>query len=57
MQTGKTITDQLDILHEQVKLLAGEVALYTKSLEKLTKEAVDNPKDSQNEVPFVSFKL
>lgn len=57
MQTGTTITDQLDILHEQVKLLAGEVALYTKSLEKLTKEAVDNPKDSQNEVPFVSFKL
>ncbi|KMT19694.1 hypothetical protein BVRB_1g007500 isoform B [Beta vulgaris subsp. vulgaris] len=54
--TGTTITDQLDILHEQVKLLAGEVALYTKSLEKLTKEAVDNPKDSQNEEQIQKLK-
>ncbi|KAL2892935.1 Kinesin-like protein KIN-7E chloroplastic [Bienertia sinuspersici] len=37
--TGKTIADQLDFLQEQVKLLAGEIALCTNSLKSLSAEA------------------
>ncbi|XP_052201569.1 kinesin-like protein KIN-7C, mitochondrial [Diospyros lotus] len=45
--TGTTIVDQMDLLHEQVKMLAGEVALCTSSLRRLSEQAVSNPEDSQ----------
>ncbi|XP_062159390.1 kinesin-like protein KIN-7C, mitochondrial [Alnus glutinosa] len=45
--TGTTITDQMDLLCEQVKMLAGEVALCTSSLKRLSEEAGSNPDDSQ----------
>ncbi|KAL3504211.1 hypothetical protein ACH5RR_034052 [Cinchona calisaya] len=45
--TGHTITDQMDLLHEQVKMLAGEVALCTSSLKRLTEKAAKSPEDSQ----------
>ncbi|XP_068647042.1 kinesin-like protein KIN-7E, chloroplastic [Aristolochia californica] len=44
--TGTTITDQMDLLGEQVKLLAGEVALCTSSLKRLSEQAMKNPEDS-----------
>ncbi|XP_021896522.1 kinesin-like protein KIN-7E, chloroplastic [Carica papaya] len=46
-QTGITITDQMDLLHEQMKMLVGEVALCTSSLKRLSEQAVGNPEDSQ----------
>ncbi|KAK7836612.1 kinesin-like protein kin-7c [Quercus suber] len=46
-QTGTTITDQMDLLCEQVKMLAGEVALCTSSLKRLSEQATSNPGDSQ----------
>ncbi|THG04727.1 hypothetical protein TEA_013618 [Camellia sinensis var. sinensis] len=46
-QTGTTIIDQMDLLREQVKMLAGEVALSTSSLKRLSEQAVSNPEDSQ----------
>lgn len=45
--TGCTITDQMDLLREQVKMLAGEVALCTSSLKRLSERAATNPEDSQ----------
>ncbi|TXG53004.1 hypothetical protein EZV62_022173 [Acer yangbiense] len=44
--TGTTITDQMDLLHEQVKMLAGEVALCTSSLKRLSEQLASNPEDS-----------
>ncbi|KAK1311328.1 Kinesin-like protein NACK2 [Acorus calamus] len=44
--TGTTITDQMDLLREQVKMLAGEIALCTSSLKRLSERASRNPEDS-----------
>lgn len=45
LQTGTTITDQMDLLHEQVKMLAGEVAFCVSSLKRVSEQAVENPGD------------
>ncbi|KAJ3675228.1 hypothetical protein LUZ60_004270 [Juncus effusus] len=45
--SGTTIVDQIDLLHEQVKMLAGDIALCTSSLKRLTEQAANNPSDSQ----------
>jgi len=37
----------MDLLREQVKMLAGEVALCTSSLKRLTEQAASHPEDSQ----------
>ncbi|CAH2033555.1 unnamed protein product [Thlaspi arvense] len=42
---GTTIADQMDLLHEQTKILVGEVALRTSSLKRLSEQAVRNPED------------
>ncbi|KAL3634777.1 Kinesin-like protein KIN-7E [Castilleja foliolosa] len=43
--TGSTITDQMDLFREQIKLLAGEVALSTSSLKRLSAQAAKTPGD------------
>ena len=40
----------MDLLREQVKMIAGEVALCTSSLKRLTEKAGKNPEDSQVQV-------
>ncbi|WZY98535.1 kinesin-like protein KIN-7C, mitochondrial [Brassica rapa] len=40
-----TIADQMDLLHEQTKILVGEVALRTSSLKRLSEQAARNPED------------
>uniref|UniRef100_J3LY15 Kinesin motor domain-containing protein n=2 Tax=Oryza brachyantha TaxID=4533 RepID=J3LY15_ORYBR len=47
LPSGTTIVDQIDLLQEQVKMLAGEVALCTSSLKRLSEQVVNNPDDSQ----------
>ncbi|XP_010498629.1 PREDICTED: kinesin-like protein KIN-7C, mitochondrial isoform X2 [Camelina sativa] len=42
---GTTIADQMDLLHEQTKILVGEVALRTSSLNRLSEQATRNPED------------
>ncbi|ESQ34622.1 hypothetical protein EUTSA_v10006746mg [Eutrema salsugineum] len=42
---GTTIADQMDLLHEQTKILVGEVALRTSSLKRLSEQAARNPED------------
>lgn len=53
LQSGTTITDQMDLLREQVKMLAGEVALSTSSLKRLSDQAAINPEDSQIRVRYL----
>lgn len=43
--TGTTMADQMDLLMEQVKMLAGEVAFSTSSLKRLSEQAAKNPED------------
>ncbi|KAK4481308.1 hypothetical protein RD792_012193 [Penstemon davidsonii] len=45
--TGSTITDQMDLFREQIKMLAGEVALSTSSLKRLSEQVIKNPEDPQ----------
>ncbi|OMO78503.1 hypothetical protein COLO4_24737 [Corchorus olitorius] len=45
--SGTTITDQMDLLQEQMKMLAGEVALSISSLKRLSEKAASSPEDSQ----------
>ncbi|CAN1730259.1 Kinesin-like protein KIN-7E, chloroplastic [Linum perenne] len=45
--TGTTITDQMDLLREQVKMLAGEVAFSTSSLKRLSEKVASHPEDFQ----------
>ncbi|KAF5780429.1 putative plus-end-directed kinesin ATPase transcription factor bZIP family [Helianthus annuus] len=45
--TGTTITDQMDLIHEQVKMLSGDLALCTSSLKRLSEQAVNRPEDLQ----------
>ncbi|KAJ8773395.1 hypothetical protein K2173_028572 [Erythroxylum novogranatense] len=45
--TGTTISDQMDLLQEQMKVLAGEVALSSSSFKRLLEQADSNPEDSQ----------
>ena len=42
--------DQIDLLQEQVKMLAGEVAFSTSSLKRLLEQAANSPDDSQFQV-------
>ncbi|XP_073125976.1 kinesin-like protein KIN-7C, mitochondrial [Henckelia pumila] len=45
--TGSTITDQMDLYREQIKMLSGEVALSMSSLKRLSGQASKNPEDLQ----------
>ncbi|XP_062184780.1 kinesin-like protein KIN-7E, chloroplastic [Phragmites australis] len=47
LPSGATIVDQIDLLQEQVKMLAGEVALCTSSLKRLSEQAANNPDNFQ----------
>ncbi|PIN16990.1 Kinesin-like protein [Handroanthus impetiginosus] len=45
--TGSTIMDQMELFREQIKMIAGEVALLTSSLKRLSEQAAKNPGDSK----------
>ncbi|KAI5081694.1 hypothetical protein GOP47_0001437 [Adiantum capillus-veneris] len=54
--TGTTMADQMDLLREQVKMLAGEVALCTSTLKRLTEHAAANPDDNQIQMQVKNLK-
>lgn len=54
--TGTTMADQMDLLREQVKMLAGEVALCTSSLKRLSEQAASNPDDLQLQAQMQNLK-
>ncbi|KAJ4838363.1 Kinesin-like protein KIN-7E [Turnera subulata] len=55
-RSGTTITDQMDLLREQVKVLAGDVALCTSSLKRLSEKAASNSEDSELEEQMQKLK-
>lgn len=42
----------MDLLREQIKMLAGELALCTSSLKRLSEQATKNPEDQQLQVGY-----
>lgn len=46
------MTDHIDLLVEQVKMLAGEIALGTSTLKRLVEQSVNDPDSSKVQVKF-----
>ncbi|ONK73641.1 uncharacterized protein A4U43_C04F33730 [Asparagus officinalis] len=47
---GITMSDQMDLLVEQVKMLAGEIAFSTSTLKRLVEQSVNDPDGSQVQI-------
>ena len=45
-------SDQMDLLVEQVKMLAGEIAFSTSTLKRLVDQSVNDPDSSKTQVLF-----
>ncbi|KAG2547896.1 hypothetical protein PVAP13_9KG131100 [Panicum virgatum] len=50
MQAGFTASDQMDLLIEQIKMLAGEVAFGTSSLKRLIEQSIDDPEGTKDQI-------
>lgn len=44
------MSDQMDLLNEQVKMLAGEIALSTSTLKRLVEQSVNDPESLKTQV-------
>ncbi|CAK9212319.1 unnamed protein product [Sphagnum troendelagicum] len=53
---GTTMEDQIDLLKEQSKMLAGEVAFCTSSLKRLIEQAMNSSDDTQLQVQIEKMK-
>ncbi|XP_028080240.1 kinesin-like protein KIN-7D, mitochondrial isoform X3 [Camellia sinensis] len=49
-QGGMTMSDQMDLLVEQVKMLAGEIAFSTSTLKRLVEQSVNDPDNSKTQI-------
>lgn len=50
MLGGITASDQMDLLVEQVKMLAGEIAFGTSSLKRLIEQSIEDPEGTKNQI-------
>ncbi|CAD6213226.1 unnamed protein product [Miscanthus lutarioriparius] len=50
MQAGFTASDHMDLLIEQIKMLAGEVAFGTSSLKRLIEQSIDDPEGTKDQI-------
>jgi hypothetical protein len=58
LQISTKTIDHVDLLREQLKILAGEVALHTSVLKRLTEEAGRNPNSEKIQVlAYVIYNL
>lgn len=44
------MSDQMDLLVEQVKMLAGDIAFSTSTLKRLTEQSLNDPESSKTQV-------
>jgi centromeric protein E len=51
------MSDQMDLLVEQVKMLAGEIAFSTSTLKRLVEQSVNEPDSSKTQVDLSFFCL
>ncbi|KAJ4777380.1 Kinesin-like protein KIN-7G [Rhynchospora pubera] len=49
-QAGISATDHMDLLVEQVKMLAGEIAFSTSTLKRLVEQSVDDPESTKTQI-------
>lgn len=47
----------MDLLVEQVKMLAGEIAFSTSTLKRLVEQSVDDPESTKPQVPSFTSSL
>ncbi|XP_071930694.1 kinesin-like protein KIN-7D, mitochondrial isoform X1 [Coffea arabica] len=47
---GMTMSDQMDLLVEQVKLLAGEIAFSSSTLKRLVEQSANDPESSKDQI-------
>ncbi|CAL0304256.1 unnamed protein product [Lupinus luteus] len=47
---GMTMSDQMDLLVEQVKMLAGDIAFSTSTLKRLMEQSVNDPESSKTQI-------
>lgn len=52
-----SMSDQMDLLVEQVKMLAGEIAFSTSTLKRLMEQSVNDPENSKTQVDAYSLSL
>ncbi|KAJ1294848.1 hypothetical protein BS78_01G177900 [Paspalum vaginatum] len=50
IQVGFTASDHMDLLIEQIKMLAGEVAFGTSSLKRLIEQSIDDPEGTKDQI-------
>lgn len=54
---GMTMSDQMDLLVEQVKMLAGEIAFSTSTLKRLVEQSVNDPESSKTQVQNLELEI
>ncbi|KAL2460089.1 Kinesin motor family protein [Abeliophyllum distichum] len=54
---GMSISDQNDLLVEQVKMLAGEIALSTSTLKRLVEQSVNDPESSKIQIQNLELEI
>ncbi|KAG8092257.1 hypothetical protein GUJ93_ZPchr0012g22040 [Zizania palustris] len=57
MQEGITASDQMDLLIEQVKMLAGEIAFGTSSLKRLIDQSIEDPEGTKNQIDNLECEI
>ncbi|TMW84844.1 hypothetical protein EJD97_024258 [Solanum chilense] len=53
---GVSVSDQMDLLVEQVKMLAGEIAFSTSTLKRMTEQSVNDPENSKSHIEIQSLE-
>ncbi|XP_022146181.1 kinesin-like protein KIN-7D, mitochondrial [Momordica charantia] len=56
-QGGMTMSDQMDLLVEQVKMLSGEIAFSTSTLKRLVEQSVNDPESSKTQIQNLEHEI
>lgn len=51
------MSDEMDLLAEQVKMLSGEIAFSSSTLKRLMEQSVNDPESSRNQVYICCYSL
>ncbi|CAI9103734.1 OLC1v1002273C1 [Oldenlandia corymbosa var. corymbosa] len=54
---GISMSDQMDLLVEQVKMLAGEIAFSTSTLKRLVEQSVNDPESSRDQIQSLEREI
>ncbi|KAL2512334.1 Kinesin motor family protein [Abeliophyllum distichum] len=54
---GMTMSDEMDLLVEQIKVLAGEIAFSTSTLKRLVEQSVNDPKSSKTQIKKLECEI